>query len=150
MQITRKTLYALRATYELARRRAEEPVKAAVVARAQAIPTRFLETILHELRQGAFVISRRGSRGGYQLAREPATLMVGEIINFIEGSPAVTGRTAEEAGGEPPHSSDFVFQPLWQQVGEAVAGVIDTTSFQDLLDWERQRAGTDQPTAYVI
>ena len=150
MQVTQKTLYALRALFELARRRVEGPVKAAHIARAQAIPVRFLETILAELRQAGFVTSKRGARGGYQLAREPKALMVGDIFNFIQGSPAVTDRAADNTGGQPPHSSDFVFEPLWQQVNDAVAGVMNTTSVQDLLEWEKQRAGTNQPTAYVI
>ena len=62
MHLTRKTLYALRAVHELARRQAGEPVPAADIARAQGVPVRFLETILHELRQAGFVTSRRGSR----------------------------------------------------------------------------------------
>jgi len=156
MHITRKTLYALRAAYELARHRAGDPLKAAAIARSQAIPTRFLETILHELRQGGFVTSRRGSRGGYQLAREPAALTVGEVIGFIEGPDSVTcpadadPASANGDGGLPPHDSDFVFQPLWQQVDEAIAGVLGSTTFQDLLNWEEKRAQADQPLDFVI
>jgi len=148
MQVTRKTLYALRATYELARRSAAGPVKAAEIARVQAIPARFLETILHELRQAGFVTSTRGARGGYQLAREPGALSVGEVIAFIQGPPSGPAPDDNDEGA--PHSSDFVFEPLWQQVGEAVAGVVDATSIQDLLDWEADRAADEQPVNYVI
>lgn len=147
MQVTNKTLYALRALFELARHRTVGPIKAADIARAQSIPLRFLETILAELRQAGFVTSRRGAQGGYQLAREPQALTVGEVISFTEGPPSTT---PGEAGDRMPLAADFVFQPLWQQVSEAVAGVMNTTSFQDLLDWEAERAAGEQPIAYVI
>lgn len=148
MQVTRKTLYALRATYELARRCTDGPVKAAEIARVQGIPARFLETILHELRQAGFVASTRGARGGYQLAREPEALTVGEVIAFIQGPPS--GPAPDDSGDGAPHPSDLVFEPLWRQVGEAVAGVVDATSIRDLLDWEAERADDEQPINYVI
>jgi Rrf2 family protein len=44
-------------------------VKAAEIARAQAIPVTFLTTILVDLRRGGLVNSLRGSNGGYGLAR---------------------------------------------------------------------------------
>ncbi|MFC1526283.1 RrF2 family transcriptional regulator [Candidatus Latescibacterota bacterium] len=150
MPVTRKTLYALRATYELARRGSGGPVKAAAIARAQGIPPRFLETILHELRQAGFVTSRRGARGGYKLAREPSALTVGEVIGFVQGPLAGSDAAPGEGGADASESSDHVFQPLWRQVGEAVAGVVDATSIQDLLDWEVERSGPDQPVSYVI
>ena len=39
---------------------------------------KFLDTILGELRNAAFVRSRKGKTGGYSLARPAAEIMVGQ------------------------------------------------------------------------
>ena len=63
MLVSQKCQYALRALFELAKRNGEGPVKIAAIAKAQAIPPRFLEVILSQLKQGSFVESQRGSEG---------------------------------------------------------------------------------------
>ena len=85
MQLSQKCQYAIRAVFQLAKEHGGGPIKIADVAEAQAIPPRFLELILGELKQGGFTESRRGKRGGYLLARPPAQITVGDIIRFVEG-----------------------------------------------------------------
>ena len=55
MLVTQKNRYALRAIFELAKRLNEGPVKIAEIAEAQAIPPRFLEVILNQLKKAGFV-----------------------------------------------------------------------------------------------
>ena len=85
MLISQKCQYALRAVFELAGNYGEGPIKMGQIAEAQAIPPRFLEVILGELKQAGFVESRRGAEGGYRLIRSPESLSVEEVIQFIEG-----------------------------------------------------------------
>lgn len=59
MNVSQKCQYALRAVFELAKRRGEGPTTVADIAKAQAIPAKFLELILGQLRQGGFTESRR-------------------------------------------------------------------------------------------
>src|ERR1017187_8917272 len=92
MNISVKGEYALQAIFDLASSaRAETqpivPVKIADIARRQGIPQKFLELILASLKQGGFVESRRGAGGGYQLARLPETITVGEVLRFVDGTP---------------------------------------------------------------
>lgn len=71
MSVSQKCQYALRAVFELARRRGEKPTSIREIAEAQAIPAKFLELILTQLRKGGLVESRRGIHGGYLLAVWP-------------------------------------------------------------------------------
>ena len=138
MLISQKCQYALRAIFELSKRNGGGPVKIADIAEAQAIPVRFLEVILSQLKQGGFVSSRRGSRGGYSLARSPAELTVGEIIRFVEGplGPVVCamGRTHSECR----LYGNCVFLSMWEKVRNAISNVYDTTTFRDLVNEEAQ------------
>ena len=55
------------------------------LAEAQGIPLQFLEHILLELKHARLVGARRGARGGYWLARDPAEITVADVIRAVEG-----------------------------------------------------------------
>ena len=94
MRISAKADYAVRAMIELAAEsRVERPVKGDQIAEAQAIPLRFLENILAELRHAGLVQSRRGTEGGYWLSRPADDVTLAEIIRAVEG-PLATVRGA--------------------------------------------------------
>lgn len=128
MSLSKKCDYALRALYELARQEADAPLKIGEIAERQAIPARFLEAILNQLKQGGFVQSRRGAEGGYQLARRAGQIRVGEIIRFVEGP--LTPMACPEGAG----AAECPFRSLWKRAEEALAAVYDSTSLQDVVD----------------
>ena len=97
MRITAKVDYAIRAAAELAAAPRDTPVKGEQLARAQAIPLRFLENILRELRRAGIVAAQRGADGGYRLARAPTDITLAEIIRTVEGPlAAVQGARPDE------------------------------------------------------
>ena len=133
MNISVKGEYALQAIFDLAAQRAGEPVKIADIARRQKIPQKFLELILAGLKQGGFVESRRGAEGGYLLARSAESLTVGEVIRFVEGP--------QPGRSRPRHKNETAFSELWKRVDRAVSGVIDKTTFADLLrEWNEKQS----------
>ena len=113
--------YALLALFDLALQRPGEPVKISAIAKRQAIPQKFLELILANLKQGGFVLSKRGAEGGYLLARQAETISVGEVLRYIEGSKATKGERKGIALAE-----------FWGRVDGAMALVVDKTSFAEL------------------
>ena len=128
MNISVKGEYALQAIFDLACQPAGEPVRIADIARRQKIPQKFLELILAGLKQSGFVESRRGAEGGYMLARNAATLTIGEVLRAVEAPTPNRGR--------PRRRAETPFSDMWQQVDSAISGILDKTSFADLLrDW---------------
>jgi Rrf2 family protein len=96
MRLSAKADYALRASVELASL-GDVHVKAEALARTQAIPLRFLEQILLDLKHAGLVSSQRGAEGGYWLARPPAEIALADIIRAVEGPLAnVRGLRPEE------------------------------------------------------
>ena len=149
MAISQKCQYALRAVFELSKRSGQGPIPAAEIAEAQAIPHRFLESILTQLRQAGIMESQRGSRGGYVLASRPAMVTVGDIIRLVDGPigpvPCAIGDTA---ANDPPYG-DGVFLPVWRSAEAALAKVYDGVTFQDLVD-EHAAAAQDHIPIYSI
>lgn len=140
MSISQKCQYALRAVFELAKRDGTGPTTVAEIAEAQAIPPRFLELILGQLRQGGFVESRRGVRGGYLLAAPRQSLSVAEIIRFVDGPIGPVRCVVGSKDTDCPLHGNCAFMGMWRRARDAIAEVYDETTFQDLMDEEQASA----------
>ncbi|HPD13952.1 MAG TPA: Rrf2 family transcriptional regulator [Planctomycetota bacterium] len=149
MFVSQKCQYAVRAVFELSKRYGAGPVRIADIAEAQAIPARFLEVILNQLKQAGFVVSQRGSRGGYALARPPAELAVGDVIRFIEGPVGPVVCAMGSSHNECPLYGGCVFLPMWERVRSAVSGVYDQTTFQSLVEQDARRSA-EYVASYAI
>ena len=126
MNVSVKGNYALQAIFDLALQRSEEPVKIAEIARRQKIPQKFLELILASLKQGGFVVSKRGAEGGYLLARTADAITIGEVLRYVEGAKAVMSE----------RDKDSSLSAFWTRVDEAVSSVVDHTTFAELAhEW---------------
>jgi Rrf2 family protein len=96
MRISARADYAVRAAVELAAAD-DGPTKGETVARAQGIPLKFLENILLDMRHAGLVRSRRGTDGGYWLARPADDITVADVMRAVEGPLAtVRGERPEE------------------------------------------------------
>ena len=129
VRVSAKVDYALRAMLELAA--AGGLVKGEQLSSAQAIPRKFLESILVELRHAELVASQRGVEGGYALARPAGEISVADVIRAVEG-PIATVR------GTRPEDVEYVgaasgLQPLWLDLRSAMRGVLEQTTLADLV-----------------
>jgi Rrf2 family protein len=134
VRVSAKTDYALRAALELAAAPDEKPVKGERIATAQAIPLRFLENILMQLRHAGLVDSRRGAEGGYRLARPAAEVTLADVIRAIDGPLAgVSGARPETLGFE------GVAEPMrdvWIAVRASLLGVLEQVTLADVVSGE--------------
>lgn len=133
MNLSQKCQYAVRAVLELARRYGQGPVAISQIAASQAIPQRFLENILNEIKPTGLIASRRGIQGGYQLAKDPAEVTVGEIIRLIDGPLDPVRCIGDPASQCCPMQDQCTLMNLWQRAKTAVESVYDGTSFRDLV-----------------
>jgi len=130
--LSQKCQYALRAVYEIALREDDWPIKSGEIAEAQAIPPRFLENILAQLKQGGFVDSKRGKQGGYMLADTDREITVGEIIRFVQG-PLVPVHCMIDGPAQCVLHGECPFHPMWERARQAMIEVYDTTTIRDLI-----------------
>lgn len=137
MSLSQKCQYAVRAILELSLRHGTGVVPTAEIARRQAIPQRFLEVILNELKPTGLVDSRRGTQGGYLLAQNPKQITVGQVIRLIDGALDPVNCAGSGQAGCCPLKENCSLMELWTEAKNAVENVYDSTSFQDLVDKER-------------
>jgi len=137
--VSQKCQYALRALFELSLRYPTESVTTVLeIAETQKIPPRFLEQILSKLRAGGYIVSKRGNLGGYLMTVSPSSISVGEIIRFIEGSDESVECLEKPDSNHCPFRGGCVFRDLWKRAKFAMSDIFDATTFQDLVDKQRQ------------
>jgi len=144
---TKKGQYALRAVYELAKRRDEAPIKVSAIAQAQAIPQRFLEVILNQLKGSGLVTSKRGFYGGYTLTKSPAKITVGDILQFMQKDIGNAKCLACVSRKTCPFIDNCVFSALWHEARAATFTVYNATTLQDLLDASKAGNPKDAKTS---
>jgi len=128
MKLSQKADYALRAMLDLALNAKEKAVKTSDIARREAIPEKFLELILVDLRKAGLVKSQRGAVGGHRLGRPASGISVGAVWRAIDGplSPAAS----LEARGRSLGVS--CFHSIWEDVERSVSRVVDHVTMEDL------------------
>jgi Rrf2 family transcriptional regulator, cysteine metabolism repressor len=136
--LSQKCQYAVRAILELAKLYGQGPVPISQIAASQAIPQRFLENILNELKPTGLIESRRGIQGGYLLARDPARISVGEVIRLIEGPLDPVRCIGDKGSATCPLKESCSLIRLWSRAKAAVEQVYDNTTFRDLVEEEKE------------
>ena len=81
----------------LAQESARGPVLISEVASREAIPKKFLEAILLELKRHGLVQSQKGKGGGYFLRRKPSEITFGQVIRLLEGPLAAVSCVSQTA-----------------------------------------------------
>ena len=85
MTITRATEYACLTMIHLAKQPPGTLSFTADIAEAEGIPPAFLVKVIPRLVKAGLVVSRRGSSGGVELARDPRTVTLRQVIEAMEG-----------------------------------------------------------------
>jgi Rrf2 family protein len=133
MKISRRGLYGIRALCHLAEKYGQGVVQIREIAAVEAIPAKFLEGILLELKHAGVVRSRRGIDGGYALSRPPHEIFMGGIIRSLDGPLAPMGSAAELRElmeNEPRHAG---FYSVLLDVRNAAAAILDGTTLADVV-----------------
>jgi Rrf2 family protein len=133
--ISQRAKYALRALMMLSQATsAGQPLMISEISRAQAIPKKFLEQILLELKRYGVVASRRGRLGGYVLAREPRAITFGEVLRLIDGPVAplpCLSKIAYQRCRDCADEGTCEIRQVFARVAAATREVLDQTTLAD-------------------
>ena len=158
MMFSTKAEYGVRVMVELGRGTGGDPIPLAEIAARGGLPLAYIEHLVARLRKAGLVDSRRGSRGGYMLARSPAEITMAEVVSALEGSIAPIECISEAPDGsivctresEPGHVCPTKL--LWTKVRLAIVRTLQETTLADvILDPAAQGAvlGQAAPLAWL-
>ena len=133
LQVSQRTHYGLRAMTELAKAYGQGRRSLTWIAEAQHLPAGYLEQLAIPLRRAGLIEGVRGAHGGYQLARPPSQVRVGEIVRALEGAVAPVECLSEDyPQGSCELELGCLSRPIWQRLKESIDQVLDSTTLADL------------------
>ncbi len=118
MQVTRALEYANRAVVLLATNYGKDPMLVADIAKATAAPPKFLHQVLQMLARAGVLVSRRGAKRGYELARPPEEISLLDIFVIMEGPLGLTSCTME--GNWCKRESGCTLSGVWHTVQDQI------------------------------
>ena len=138
MKVGSRADYGLRAVVYLASLPDQDaPQQISVIAKRQQIPEDYLRQLLTQLRAAGIVRSVRGPHGGYMLARDPAIVTMGDVIEVLEGPPEKM--PCAKCGGPKCHIGCCGIRSRWGSAVDArPRGLLETP----IVDLVERRAAT--------
>jgi Rrf2 family protein len=134
--LTARGKYGLKAMVHLAQLKPDTPAQATEIAAANAIPKKFLDAILGDLRKAGLIIAKKGPGGGYALAKPPREINVGTIIRSLDGplAPiACASRTAYEPCKDCKDVKRCTVRITMATVRDAMSDVLDKLTVADMV-----------------
>jgi FeS assembly SUF system regulator len=107
------------------------PHNARELAAETRLPVPVVSKVLKALARAGLLVSQRGAKGGYGLARSPREITVPEMITALEGPIGLT-ECAQHPGACPQEEGCHVRAP-WQRISRAVQGALARITLADLV-----------------
>lgn len=136
MRLTMRSDYGAHAVIELARQYGQGPVQSAEIAARQKIPESYLDQLLCALRRAGIVRSTRGPHGGHELARDPRSLTLGDVVTALEGPvvPQEFVHALDPAAPDTDWWAACAVRNTWHAAAVASQHVLDATTIHALLE----------------
>lgn len=147
MKLTTKGHYSVKALLDLSLQVGYNPVSVRAIALRQDIPAPYLEKLLIEMRRAGLVKSIRGSVGGYQLARSPELISVGQILEAVGES--IT--QLPDSGIKTTLAEDWVTFTLWQRLQQKLKEALYNITLADLYyDARSWQAAQGEEASFIV
>ena len=128
MKLTTRSEYGLLALIHLARQKAGVYVAVDSIAKAQNIPTSFLEQLMLTLKRAGYVVSARGSRGGYKLSKSASSICIAEVVRLFDGALAPTSSVSRYFYEPTPIEREKRLVSLFEGITRKFSEVLEKTS----------------------
>lgn len=137
-RLSKTTDYGIVLLARLAQDSGAEPRNARELAQCSDLPVPMVSKVLKALAREGLLVSQRGSKGGYRLAREPEDLSVSEMIRVLEGPVALTDCAIGPALCE--HETMCAVREPWQLISRVVEQALADVTLADLVRGQRSPA----------
>ncbi len=146
LKLTTRGHYSVKALLDLSLQPQHGPASVNAIAARQTLPAPYLEKLLIKLRRAELVHSIRGPRGGYQLAKAPAQISLGAILEAVGESIEPWTEANSDAQAE-----DWVTANLWQRLHHKLQEALYSISLEDLyFDARSWQAAQGSEASFVV
>ena len=136
-QLTSRGDYGILAVYYIAQNSKNGFISIDEIAENGQIPKPYLSKILQNLCRGGILYSRRGTGGGFTLARPPYEISLKDIIEVIEGKIAFVNclMNPVQCG----KAETCPISPVWGEIQGFVLEIISSITIDDIINDEKKQ-----------
>lgn len=140
MKFSAQEEYGLRCLIQIAK--AADSITIPEISKVEGLSSTHVAKLLMILRKDGFIVSTRGQAGGYQLARTPQNIVVGQVLESLGGKLYDNDFCGRHKGQLSicTHAIDCSVKSLWQVVQQAVDSVVDKITLADLMTAKEETA----------
>jgi Rrf2 family protein len=128
IKLSTKGRYATRIMVYLAMQEGDEPVKKQEISEAEGISPDYVVQLLMRLKAAGLVESRRGTNGGFLLAKKPARVTVADVLHATEGDTELV--SCDEEGCS--RGAACVSRLVWERASKALDTVFSEFTIEEL------------------
>lgn len=132
MQLTLESDYAIRIIYIIANDSAKR-MDAKTISEISGVPLRFSLKILRKLVGGGLVRSYKGTRGGYELAKEPQEISILDVVELTEGPIHINRCISSDFVCTRVKDSPCQFQKRFDEVSKTISDSLRALTFDLFL-----------------
>ncbi len=129
MKLSKKSIYGLKACYELAIKDSDERISLASLTDATGTTVNYLEQIMILLKREGIVMASRGSQGGYYLAAKPQDISVGKVLRALEDGLKIVDCIDGACTEEKPCAAHSV----WIKMSNSINNMLDNYTLEDMI-----------------
>jgi Rrf2 family transcriptional regulator, cysteine metabolism repressor len=135
MKLTTKSEYSILALIYLARqaKKNQQFVKIEEICATYDISKKYLEQLFFILKQNRYLRTRRGSAGGYALAKPAAKISLAEIIRLMDGALAPTESVSQYFFSPTPLEKEKKILGVFKEIRDYISTRLEKLTLTDLI-----------------
>ena len=150
MKLTTRGHYSVKALLDLSLQPTGSLSSVRQIAERQQLPAPYLEKLLIELRRSHLIDSVRGAQGGYRLAKPPAQISLGQILEAV-GESASSVTMQRPASASQSQAEDWVTSMLWNRLNQKLQEAFHSITLEDLYyDARSWQAAQGEGASFVV
>ncbi len=132
MKLSTRSEYACLALIDLIQNQGAVACTTAAISARRNIPRKYLEQILLALRRSGYLTSRKGSGGGYRLAKPADQITLAEVIRLMDGALAPVGSVSRYFYEPTPLEQSPKLTTLMREIRDYISNRLENTTFADM------------------
>jgi len=133
MKLTTKSEYAILALVYMARNEKKGFLKIEEICSKRDIPKKYLELLFSILRQNRYVKTKRGTSGGYKLAKPASAISIAEIIRLMDGALAATESVSKYFFSDTPLGKEKKIIKVFKEIRDFISDRLEALTLADLV-----------------
>ncbi len=133
MKLTTKSEYSILALIYMARKEKQGYVKIEDICEKYQMPQKYLEQLFYIMKRSGYVKTRRGSLGGYKLAKPSSQISIAQIVRTMDGALAPTEAVSKYFYSPTPLKKEKKMISVLKEIRNYISDRLENLKLSDLV-----------------